>query len=115
MTTGKPAPAGMLPYLETTEDRYAEEAARTFSVVEAGPGDFVLRGPCPRCGTIVDIPVVDEFFRGSLTLAHAPQSAAGGDFVEPVICTCDDDHPNRPGERFGCGAYWTFIITGGFR
>jgi hypothetical protein len=34
------------------------------------------------------------------------------DTVEPMLCTCDDDHPHRPEGRKGCGAYWNFIIPG---
>jgi hypothetical protein len=111
VTPGKPGPSGPLPYLEITQDGYAEQAARTFSIEEAEPGDYVLRGPCPRCGAVVDIPVVAGIFDGSRSLAHRPQPGDGGKFTEPVICTCEDDHPNRPPERFGCGAYWNFVIV----
>ena len=27
------------------------------------------------------------------------------------MCTCEDDHPNRPEGLSGCGAYWTLTIS----
>lgn len=116
MTASHPSvPGDPLPYQEMTEDGYAELAAQMFTVEQAEPGMYVLRGPCPRCKAIVDIPVVLSVFEGMRALAHpllaSSQTASGGDFVEPVLCTCEDEHPKRPEGRVGCGAYWTLIIA----
>jgi len=112
--THLPAPGDLLPYQEMTDDGYAELAAQTFTVEQAEPGMYVLRGPCPRCKAIVDIPVVLSIFEGMRSLAHplraASKTASGDEFVEPVLCTCEDEHPKRPQGRVGCGAYWTVII-----
>lgn len=94
-----------LPYLEVTDEAYATAAAQTFSVVEVEPGTLALRGPCPRCNAVIEIPHVDNVVRSALPSGGAPE---GG---EPMICTCDGLHPNRPDGLYGCGAYWTLIIS----
>lgn len=99
---------GLLPYAETTDDEYAQVVARTFTVAEPHPGTLVLSGPCPRCTAPIDIPVVTEVFRvrrsRRLVLEdHEP-------LVEPMACTCDEEHPDRPDGLQGCGAYWTMLV-----
>lgn len=107
-------PPHPLPYLETTNETYGKLVAETFSVFEPEPGIVVLRGPCPRCGTVIDIPVVSSIVRSSELAATAVRtrdadSAEG--HVEPMACTCEDPHPERPGGVYGCGAYWTLILS----
>jgi hypothetical protein len=115
LTNKKPDP-GQLPYQEITDDSYAREAAPTFRLEEPRPGVRVLRGQCPRCDAIIDIPVMPTVFDGnrwSITgLFHRDDSKTGeADPVEHVLCTCDaHDHPGRPEGRKGCGAYWNFVI-----
>ena len=115
MTSKEPDP-GTLPYEEITDDKYALEAAPTFSIEESRPGMRVLRGKCPRCYAIIDIPVMATVFEGnrwSLTDLRRPGSRKTGhaDPVEPVLCTCEvHDHPGRPEGRKGCGAHWNFVI-----
>lgn len=106
-----------LPYQEVTDDSYAEKAAATFTIEEPRPGLRVLRGNCPRCGALIDVPVMPTVFDGMRSLrrqrngAVGQAAAAAQDIVEPMLCTCDDDHPRRPEGRKGCGAYWNFVIS----
>lgn len=106
-----------LPYVEITEDAFAEKAAETFAVAELARGMLILRGPCPRCQAQIDIPVVTTLFRSphsfvGLFSRKGPKAAGEDDLEpEPMLCTCDDDHPGRPADRVGCGAYWTLTIS----
>ncbi|MET8197967.1 hypothetical protein [Micromonospora taraxaci] len=102
-----------LPYQEVTDRSYAAFAAENFTVEEPEPGTLVLRGPCPRCRSIIDIPLVHAIVRSSRFLGTArakTQHQADEAYVEPVICTCEDTHATRPDGRYGCGAYWTMIV-----
>lgn len=105
-----------LPYAEITENTYAQSAAENFVVMEPAPGTLVLRGPCPRCAATIDIPVVSSIFRTSRSLGgwrwNRAAKTTESNHVEPMMCTCEDDHPNRPEGRSGCGAYWTLTISG---
>ncbi|PKV94019.1 hypothetical protein ATK30_4887 [Amycolatopsis echigonensis] len=111
-----PSPiAEPLPYAEVTDPTYAEVAAQNFTVEEVAPDTHVLRGTCPRCNAVLEVPLVGNVFHGMRSIRdvlrkrHTKPSA--GDRVEPVICTCEDAHPNRPEGRSGCGAYWTLLLT----
>jgi hypothetical protein len=115
MTNKKPGPS-QLPYQEITDDSFAGKAAPTFRIEEPRAGMRVLRGQCPRCDAIIDIPVMPTVFEGNrwfiTGLFHRgdgePRAA---DAVEHVLCTCDmHNHPGRPEGRRGCGAYWNFVI-----
>jgi hypothetical protein len=107
------ATAQPLPYREMTDETYPHLAAQRFTVEEPKPGTLVLRGPCPRCNAIIDVPIVSSIFRSSRLLGserrHRNRSATS--HVEPMMCTCDDEHPNRPDGAYGCGAYWTLVVT----
>jgi hypothetical protein len=98
-----------------TDDDYAERAAKTFAVIGTAPGTLVMQGPCPRCGTLIDIPVVRGIYRGFTIPKAWPGSrrdtadTAGQD--EPMMCTCEDHHPGRPEGQQGCGAYWILNIA----
>jgi hypothetical protein len=112
MPASRPAP-GELPYQEITDDSYASQAAPTFTIEESGPGERVLRGQCPRCQAIIEIPVMSSVFTGMRSLSDLFRGGARkgpADSVEPVLCTCNHNHPGRPEERQGCGAYWNFVI-----
>ena len=110
-----------LPYCETTDETYSELVAGSFAVEEPEPGTLILRGPCPRCGTLIDIAVVSGIFRHVAgDMLGTPRAAWGwrrqpaalpDPYVEPMICTCEDPHPDRPEGRVGCGAYWTLTIS----
>jgi CHAT domain len=104
----------LLPYLEMTEDAYGPRAAESFTVEEPAAGTLVLRGPCPRCEALIEIPVVSSVFRLSRSIRgplrrKTPSTAETG-HVEPMMCTCQDGHPGRPEGYSGCGAYWTLTI-----
>jgi hypothetical protein len=97
-----------LPYQEITGAQYATTAAGNFEIEEYKIGILTLRGPCPRCGAMIEIPVVDRVVRGvSQVAAASPSEASDG---EPVICTCEEPHDGRPEGQVGCGAYWNFIL-----
>ena len=110
-----------LPYREMTDTTYSERVADSFAVEEPEPGTLILRGPCPRCGAIIDIPVVDGIFRLAMRSTTGISRAAWGwkrkpaegpsSHVEPMICTCEDPHPGRPDDDIGCGAYWTLTVS----
>ncbi|MFI2644448.1 hypothetical protein [Streptomyces sp. NPDC018610] len=99
-----------LDYLPVTDDSFATTAAGTFTAKVVSPGTTELTGPCPRCGAIIRIPVVSGVYK-SFRLPrrrHAPPASQA--LLEPVICTCDDDHPGRPEGDVGCGAFWIFRL-----
>ncbi|MEU1787244.1 hypothetical protein AB0H03_12660 [Streptomyces sparsogenes] len=101
-----------LPYAEVTEDSYAERAAADFTLTEVGPGTAELRGPCPRCGTVIHVPVVSSTYKSfRLSRGARRSSPPPGERLEPVICTCADDHPGRPADKVGCGAFWLLRIS----
>lgn len=105
--TGEP-----LPYLEITDEDYGRRAANEFTVEEFRSDTLILRGPCPRCRAPLEIPVVGTVvhrasFGRPWRRPDRPQTA---EQVEPMMCICEDDHPNRPDGRHGCGAYWTVTI-----
>jgi hypothetical protein len=98
------------PYQEITEDSFAADAAATFSVTVVTPGTAELAGPCPRCGTSIKVPVVDGIYKAFHLWRRPDDQPAPDSRLEPVICTCDDDHPGRPEGKVGCGAYWMFCL-----
>ncbi|MFY1632867.1 hypothetical protein ACN27F_06180 [Solwaraspora sp. WMMB335] len=104
-----------IPYREMTDPGYAQAAAQSFTVTEVSLGTLVLRGPCPRCHAVIDIPLVHEIFRSSRLLINpnppAYRPGPRDEYVEPMMCTCVDAHPDRPDDQYGCGAYWTLTIT----
>jgi hypothetical protein len=109
------AQENVLPYAEITDDAYSEAAAQSFAVIESSPGILILRGPCPRCATVIDIPVVSNIFRawrpaGGRGRSRTSKTAELG-YVEPMVCTCEHEHPDRPEGLSGCGAYWTLTIS----
>ncbi|GHB91560.1 hypothetical protein GCM10010306_103410 [Streptomyces umbrinus] len=107
--------AGELPYQEITTPEYATIAAGLFTAEEAGHDVTVLRGTCPRCGAVLEVSVVSDVFQGVRSLSTLfggrPAAPQPGGHVEPMACTCVDDHPGRPEGRVGCGAYWTLLLT----
>jgi hypothetical protein len=104
-TSSQPTP---LRYQEMTDAQYATTAAGQFEVEEYGVGVLTLRGPCPRCGAMIEIPLVNRVVKGvSQAAAASPREVSEG---EPVICTCEEPHEGRPEGRVGCGAYWNFIL-----
>jgi hypothetical protein len=111
----EPAQAEPLPYREITDETYAHLAAENFTVEEPKPGTLVLRGPCPRCNAIIGVPVVTSIFRSTRLFGGGTrrprQTTAPTSHIEPMMCTCDDEHPNRPEGGYGCGAFWTLVMS----
>lgn len=102
-----------LPYRELSENDYAERAARTFMPSTPAPGMLLLTGPCPRCAATIDIAVVEGVYK---TFRLRRRAAAGpppapAERIEPVVCTCTEEHTGRPANRTGCGAFWLLKIT----
>jgi len=102
-----------LSYKEVTEPSYGQAAAESFTVEHVRKGVVVLRGSCPRCHGAMEVPLVGTVFDGmrSLLGQRRSRAAAPNEHVEPLVCTCDDTHPNRPEGRAGCGAYWTILLS----
>ena len=106
-------------YREVTHPNYARKVSETFTIEEGEPGNRILRGPCPRCGTVIDIPIVHAVFRlavedtlgATRALWSRRREAAPAPQVEPMMCTCEDPHPGRPQDYVGCGVYWTLTIA----
>ncbi|TDB84048.1 hypothetical protein E1264_26050 [Actinomadura sp. KC216] len=98
----------MIDYREVTQPDFATRAASDFVIDEHESG-LLLRGTCPRCGEPMEVAVVDVVFKsGQILDSGATQPA--GNRIEPIVCSCAHDHPGRPVDRTGCGAYWTFVI-----
>lgn len=106
-----------LPYQETTAVEFGQHVVRTFTVTEPRPGTLILSGRCPRCAAAIDVPVVNGVFRslrprlGRRRTEGRPGTASQSR-VELMMCTCDEDHPDRPAGRYGCGAYWSVRVPG---
>lgn len=100
-----------LPYREVTDEEYAAFAASQFTVEEPRPGTLILRGQCPRCHAVIDIPVVSGIFRTSSLPGRKLWHRQQADHVEPMMCTCEESHPGRPDDVVGCGAYWTLTLS----
>jgi hypothetical protein len=99
------------PYVEATEAGYAELAA-AFETSRPAPGTLLLTGPCPRCGAVIRVPVVDGVFRSTGWFRLSPRGTpSSAEHLAPMICTCTEEHPGRPEGRIGCGAYWLLGIT----
>lgn len=118
-TDGLTAGGVTVDYQEVTDPAYAEKVAKTFTLDEPEPGTQILRGPCPRCGTVIDVPVVSVVFRlimdDALGTTRAvwgrKKAVSDGPQVEPMMCTCEDPHPGRPPDYVGCGAFWKLAIS----
>ena len=99
-----------LPYAEMTNPEFAVQAAEAFRSTKDADG-IVLIGPCPRCAAVIEIRLFDQVVRDWIPWRSRPTLAVAGRRVEPMICTCAHDHPNRPPDRKGCGAYWNLVLV----
>ena len=106
-----------------TSDEYAAYAARTFGSVISKDGSVTLVGSCPRCMHAMEYLIASGGVtrswvrRASSLLGGAgsaapvsPLPAAGDDDAEKMICTCEHDHPGRPADYLGCGAWWNLAV-----
>jgi hypothetical protein len=114
---------GLLPFKVETSDEYAIYVARTFGDVMSRDGSVTLVGSCPRCKHVMEYLIASggvtrSWVRrasGLLSRAENPAPAspvpAAGDDVEKMICTCEHEHPGRPADYLGCGAWWNLAVT----
>jgi hypothetical protein len=98
-------------YEETTTEDYARKAASEFTVAKIQDG-IILRGPCPRCNHRMEYAIVQRIYRGGLSRSARMYETGAAD-VETVLCTCSFNHPGRPEDNFGCGAYWNVRVSSG--
>lgn len=103
MTERGPGDAATLAFQEVTEEGYAQRAA-SFDVLPT-PDGVVFKGACPRCGDTMEFAHVERVYRG---LGRGRRAARR--VVVAMACTCSTDHPGRPGDDHGCGAYWNVVI-----
>jgi hypothetical protein len=97
----------LLPYEVITDPRYS---AAVFRLASASLSVLVLRGTCPRCAVLIDIPVLDPVLGGNRTMSPGMPSSEDEDDAAPLLCTCREAHPGRPDEAIGCGAYWNAVL-----
>ncbi|RZU53289.1 hypothetical protein EV385_5199 [Krasilnikovia cinnamomea] len=100
MTQTPPAP---LPFAKVPADTYAAAFSATCEPTETRRG-VLLTGTCPRCGDRMDYLVPTGVF--------LVFPGGSGPRPTPVMCTCRAEHPGRPDDDEGCGAYWTVELTG---
>ncbi|MER6685858.1 hypothetical protein [Streptomyces olivaceoviridis] len=105
VTNSGPGPGTLAPYLETTHGDYAARYTAGLRVEAADAGVVVLYGRCPRCGCAFTYTHTDRVFRSP---RRGPRPAH-----VPVLCACETDHPGRPAEETGCGAYWNVVVERG--
>lgn len=94
-------------YEEVSEDFYAERFLAAAKVTE--DADSVeLIGPCPGCGHVMTFLITEYAAHRHWFGFRFQQLLNPGPDPEPVpmLCTCEEDHPGRPAEGVGCGAYW---------
>ena len=115
---------GPLPFREETSDDYAIHAAQTFDVVMSRDGSMALVGSCKRCEHAMEYLIAkDGVTKSWVRRAAGPQNRAGrpavalpapadGENGVQMICTCEDEHPGRPADYLGCGAWWNVAVTG---
>lgn len=120
--TDETAPAcERMPYQETTDPAFGQQAAGTFIASRAADGTTSLVGSCPRCSAGMEVVIPDEMFLANRTgllrrmfgRTDGTTSPAESDKqVVPMICLCPAPHPGRPQDRKGCGAYWNLTVEG---
>jgi hypothetical protein len=107
MSTAEP-----LPYEEITDEEYAQRASvDNFVLEEPERGRPFLRGTCPRCGDPMIYPLPQGIILKGPSLRRL-RSRRADSGVWPVLCTCTRNHPGRPPDNEGCGAFWSLHIGG---
>jgi hypothetical protein len=97
-----------LPYEEATSEAYAAFADDCDAVPTAR--GVRLIGRCRRCGDDMSYDTVDRFYRGGLPWRRSRGTDSAKTTLR-MLCTCKVEHPGRPEDEEGCGAYWTVEIT----
>jgi hypothetical protein len=107
-----------MPYREAFDLEFAERAAASFSASVVDEDTVSLTGPCPRCGTGMNVVVPSEMFFADRTrllrrlLGRPGRQPSPPDQEVPMFCSCRAEHPGRPEGRTGCGAYWNLAVGG---
>ncbi|MCL6671543.1 hypothetical protein [Streptomyces panaciradicis] len=91
------------PFEETTRPGYAADHMAGLRI-EGGRHEFVLSGVCPRCMHAFQYIHPLTGFRGLW-----PRQSRGTYSVQ-VACLCSEEHPGRPEDDEGCGAYWILLL-----
>jgi hypothetical protein len=101
----------MQPYEEVTDVAYGEHVATTFKVDSPQPRTLILNGTCPRCAHPMEFMITDQVVkRWRWPPAEPTPAPAAEPADEPMMCTCEADHPHRPDDYVGCGAYWNIKV-----
>ena len=88
------------PYKEMTEDDYARMYTARLVVTPVNDETMVFSGICPRCGCACTFVAARRAYR------WRPRGRVRGAVGIPMYCTCTTEHPGRPVNEKGCGAYW---------
>lgn len=98
---GSPRPEAPEPWEEKSTKAYGATAAQTIPYrqqPEDEPTELIFSGPCPRCH--------DPFsYEWPLVNVRGVES-----FGVTVYCQCTAEHPGRPDNVDGCGAYWNVAV-----
>lgn len=95
-------PPSSLPFSEESDPGYAHHVVSNFELKPYGRGSLLAVGTCPRCTAKLEIPVVLATVRSLFRRG----TARSGPVEVPMACNCDEDHPGRPYDTEGCGAFW---------
>jgi hypothetical protein len=110
-----------MPYQETTNPAFGQQAAGKFIASRTADGTVSLLGSCPRCSASMEVVIPDEMFLANRTgllqrmfgrTDWTTSPAESNEQEVPMICLCPAPHPGRPQDRKGCGAYWNLTIEG---
>lgn len=93
------------PYAEITDPSYTG-FADSCEIVER-KGGFSIIGTCPRCGHRMTYPYPKRVVGRGIRRRGASKSE---ERELPMLCTCIQEHPGRPDQEHGCGAYWKVAL-----
>ena len=91
------------PFEEITHPAYAATHLAGLRI-EGTRHEAVLSGTCPRCEHAFQYVHPLTGFRGPW-----PHRSRGTYSVQ-VACVCEEEHPGRPDDDEGCGAYWLLLL-----
>jgi hypothetical protein len=92
-----------LPFEEVTNSTYSTTHLSGLKI-EGTWKEAVLSGTCPRCGHGF------QFIHPWRTYRSLFQRRPDGLLPVQIACVCDEDHPGRPADDEGCGAYWNVLL-----
>ncbi|MFD3311949.1 hypothetical protein [Streptomyces sp. NPDC058656] len=98
-----PMPRRPHPFEEITRPTYAEAHLAGLRI-EGSRHEAVLSGVCPRCEHPFQYVHPLAGFRG----LRRPRSR--DTYSVQVACVCTEEHPGRPADDEGCGAYWILLL-----